>query len=241
MTLPPSSWPRLKEVFAAARALPADARPAYLAAACGGDEALRQEVESLLASDERAENFLESPAAVRRHQRDEEPRGSAHRAVPGRVADRRGRHGRGLSRPRHDAESRRRDQGPAAGRSPAIPSASPASSAKRSSSRRSIIPTSRRSTASKKSDGVHALVMELVEGPTLAERIAQGRDAPRRGAADREADRRGARSRARAGHHPSGSEAREHQGPRRTARSRCSTSGWRKPSLPHERRSGAIR
>ena len=48
------------------------------------------------------------------------------------------------------------------------------------------------------SDGTHALVMELVEGPTLADRIAQRTDPARRGAPDREADRRGARSRARA-------------------------------------------
>ena len=61
-------------------------------------------------------------------------------------------------------------------------------------------------------DGAHALVMELVEGEDLAQRIARGRDPARRGAADREADRRGARSRARAGHHPPRSEAREHQG-----------------------------
>ena len=62
---------------------------------------------------------------------------------------------------------------------------------------------------------MHALVMELVEGPTLAERIAQGADSARRGAADRAADRRGARGGARAGDHPSRSEAGEHQGPRR--------------------------
>ena len=58
--------------------------------------------------------------------------------------------------------------------------------------------------------------MELVEGEDL--RGAHRAGAPiaaRRGAADREADRRGARSRARAGHHPSRPEAREHQGPRR--------------------------
>jgi len=51
-------------VFADARALPASDRPAYLSAACAGNDALRQEVESLLASDERATSFLESPAMV---------------------------------------------------------------------------------------------------------------------------------------------------------------------------------
>jgi serine/threonine protein kinase len=51
-------------VFAGARALPASDRQAYLSAACAGNEVLRQEVESLLASDERAKSFLESPAVV---------------------------------------------------------------------------------------------------------------------------------------------------------------------------------
>ena len=60
---------------------------------------------------------------------------------------------------------------------------------------------------------VRALVMELVEGDDLAAHRAR-RDSTRRGAADREADRRRARSGARAGHHPSRSEAGEHQGPR---------------------------
>ena len=64
--LPPADdWARLKEVFAGARALSADSRPAYLAEACAGNEALRQEVESLLASDQRANSFLEAPAMVR--------------------------------------------------------------------------------------------------------------------------------------------------------------------------------
>ena len=65
MILPTDNWPRLKEVFAGARALPADRRPAYLAEACGGNDALREEVESLLASDQRAKSFLEAPAVVR--------------------------------------------------------------------------------------------------------------------------------------------------------------------------------
>ena len=46
------------------------------------------------------------------------------------------------------------------------------------------------------SDGVKALVMELVEGPTLADRIAQGPHSVRRGAADR-ASRSPTRSRPR--------------------------------------------
>jgi serine/threonine protein kinase len=64
VTLPPEAWPRLKEVFAGARALASDARPAYLAAACDGDAALRREVEMLLASHERAASFLETPAVL---------------------------------------------------------------------------------------------------------------------------------------------------------------------------------
>jgi eukaryotic-like serine/threonine-protein kinase len=65
VALPHDNWPRLKEVFAGARALPAARRPAYLAEACGGNDALREEVESLLASDQRAKSFLEAPAVVR--------------------------------------------------------------------------------------------------------------------------------------------------------------------------------
>jgi len=64
VTLVPEDWRRIKEVFAGARVLPASERQAYLSAACVGNEALRQEVESLLTSDERAKSFLESPAMV---------------------------------------------------------------------------------------------------------------------------------------------------------------------------------
>src|SRR5215218_298343 len=55
---------RLKEVFAGARVLPPERRSAYLAEGCAGDEALRQEVESLLASNELAGSFLEMPAVA---------------------------------------------------------------------------------------------------------------------------------------------------------------------------------
>ena len=60
-------------------------------------------------------------------------------------------------------------------------------------------------------DGVRGLVLELVEGATLAERLALGPAADPGGARRRAPDRRRARSRAREGHHPPRSEAGEHQ------------------------------
>ena len=60
-----------------------------------------------------------------------------------------------------------------------------------------------------------ALVLELVEGPTLADRIAEGPIPLADADTDREADRGSSGRRAPAGHHPSRSEAGEHQGPRR--------------------------
>src|SRR5690349_20424832 len=60
----PQEWPRVKELFEAARVLPADARPEFLAAACGGDDGLRHEVETLLVSHEGAASFLETPALL---------------------------------------------------------------------------------------------------------------------------------------------------------------------------------
>ncbi len=67
-------------------------------------------------------------------------------------------------------------------------------------------------------DGVRALVLELVEGPTLADRIARGPIPLDEALAIARQIARGARGRARSRHHPSRSEAGEHQAPRRTAR-----------------------
>jgi len=63
MTIPPGRWADVKTIFNAAVALDGPARTAYLAAACAGDLALRQHVDSLLASHEQAQSFLEIAAA----------------------------------------------------------------------------------------------------------------------------------------------------------------------------------
>jgi eukaryotic-like serine/threonine-protein kinase len=56
-------WPRVREVFEQALALPAADRSAYVAAVCAGQPSLGHEVERLLESHGRAAGFLSTPAA----------------------------------------------------------------------------------------------------------------------------------------------------------------------------------
>ena len=52
-------WEKVKEVFSAALELPANEREAFLMESCGADEAVRGEVQSLLAAHEEPKNVLE--------------------------------------------------------------------------------------------------------------------------------------------------------------------------------------
>src|SRR5688500_16433393 len=54
---------KAREVFVAALRTTADHREAYVAAACGAHEALRQRVKALLAAHDQAGSFLDAPAA----------------------------------------------------------------------------------------------------------------------------------------------------------------------------------
>ena len=58
--------------------------------------------------------------------------------------------------------------------SPRTPSGSPDSRARRACSPRSTIPTSSTIHGFEEAEGVRALVLELVEGDTLADRVARG-------------------------------------------------------------------
>jgi serine/threonine protein kinase len=62
MTDERSRWPRVKEIFQSALECAPDQRPAYLRDACGDDVALRNDVESLLAAHADAGSFAEGAA-----------------------------------------------------------------------------------------------------------------------------------------------------------------------------------
>src|SRR5437870_4976196 len=55
-------WQQVNDLFQLAAERAPEERTTFLQTACQGDEGLRREVESLIASYERAENFIESPA-----------------------------------------------------------------------------------------------------------------------------------------------------------------------------------
>jgi eukaryotic-like serine/threonine-protein kinase len=62
----PERWQQVKELFNAALERDPAERDAFLAEACAGDRALREEVASLLAEEEQLGSFIAAPAAARR-------------------------------------------------------------------------------------------------------------------------------------------------------------------------------
>src|SRR3989442_12290350 len=58
----PDRWQQVEELYHAALERPAGARADYLRSACDDDDELYREVESLLALQSKAENFIEKPA-----------------------------------------------------------------------------------------------------------------------------------------------------------------------------------
>lgn len=59
--LTPERWQQIRSVFERALEVPPEARPALLAELCAGDDALRSEIDRLLAADARAHRLLEAP------------------------------------------------------------------------------------------------------------------------------------------------------------------------------------
>ncbi|MEQ1912195.1 MAG: hypothetical protein ABMA15_25470 [Vicinamibacterales bacterium] len=74
--MPPERFVRIESLYHAALSRSAGERAAFLEDACSGDEALRREVESLLAQPTLESNVLNSPAAVRVEREPTEARAS---------------------------------------------------------------------------------------------------------------------------------------------------------------------
>lgn len=75
-------WQRVKALYHSALKIPADQRVAFLEDSCAGDTSLREEVESLIARESEAMDFMEASAfEVAARQIAQEP-GALHDWVP---------------------------------------------------------------------------------------------------------------------------------------------------------------
>jgi serine/threonine protein kinase len=57
-------WQRIEELYQAALQVPQNRRAQFVAEACAGNDLLRREIESLLKQEDRAKNFMETPALM---------------------------------------------------------------------------------------------------------------------------------------------------------------------------------
>ena len=166
----------ISRLFHAALERPPDERRAFVAQACAGDDALQHEIESLLRYHSNASGFLETPAVVIETNVPSEPAGIVGRQLgPYQIVALLGSGGMG-------EVYRARDR--KLGRDVAIKVLHPRFTADRE--RRARFSREARLLATlshphigaiyglEESDGLSALVLELVEGPTLADRLANG-------------------------------------------------------------------
>ena len=173
------NWERIRALFHAALEQPADARAAFLSSACQGDESLRREVESLLAAHGTADGFLESPAINLDGSRFAV---ASPEIQPGdhvgnfEVISALGAGGMGEVYRARDAKLRREV---AVKLLPRALADDPQRLARFERESRVLAALNHPNIATihsiEHADGRHALVMELVEGPTLADRLKHHR------------------------------------------------------------------
>src|SRR4051794_19717771 len=63
--MPHDNWERVREIFHSALSCEPEERQSFVNEACGKDESLRAEVESLLSSYDAADGFMETPAVAK--------------------------------------------------------------------------------------------------------------------------------------------------------------------------------
>ena len=183
-------WPRVKALFQAAVERPADERDAFLAAATGDDAALRREVESLLTSDTSDDSFLDrlpvasasvlaDPLAVLPPSMDPTPShtvlAAGRRVGPYEIVAPLGAGGMGEV---YRARDTKLNRVVALKVLPERFALDPERSARFAREAQLLAMLNHPNIAAlyglEESNGAQALVLELVDGPTLADRIALG-------------------------------------------------------------------
>jgi Tol biopolymer transport system component/tRNA A-37 threonylcarbamoyl transferase component Bud32 len=165
----------LEQICQAALERPVAARAGFLAEACGGDEGLRREAESLLARESAAASFLEAPAlaVAARTMSTDTPALTAGRQIgPFTIVARLGSGGMGEVYRARDATLRREV---AIKVLPTIFTSDPDRLGRFEREARVLASLNHPNIATihgiEHVDGIHALILEVVEGETLAERL----------------------------------------------------------------------
>jgi predicted Ser/Thr protein kinase len=159
--LTPERWARVKEVFGEAFELAVAARPAFLDSACEGDAELRADVERLL--EESESDSLHSPASGILKLASELRPGDA--VAHYRIESRLGEGGMGVVYKAADSRL---------GRSVALKVVKAEFGSRSQREARAVAALNHPNICTIHDVGPNYLVMELIEGPTLAERIATG-------------------------------------------------------------------
>jgi eukaryotic-like serine/threonine-protein kinase len=171
---------RIERIYHEALELDARARSAFLAEACGGDENLRREVESLLAYEHSAEDFIESPAlevAAKLMVQNQDPGVAGQSINQYNVLSRLGAGGMGEV---YLAEDTRLQRRVALKFLPAHFTQDARYLQRFKQEARTIAALSHPNVCMihevvETGEGRHCIVMEYVDGTTLRDRIAQGR------------------------------------------------------------------
>src|SRR5262245_45162151 len=193
----PELWPRVEELFHAALDLSPDARPAFLEKACGEDAGLRRHVELLISKDEHAGSLLEKPIladVVPQHENEDSslPTSAVNRASaganPSRIGTRVGTYefvsllGAGGMGEVYRAHDRKLRRDVAIKVLPAVVANDPSRVSRFQREARTLAALNHPYIGAiyglEETDNGYALVLELIEGPTLAQRLANGRRIP---------------------------------------------------------------
>jgi Tol biopolymer transport system component/predicted Ser/Thr protein kinase len=168
-------WQQVERLYHLALEQEADSRVSFLARACEGDETLRQEVESLLAAAAGDDAFLEKPAvqvAAKDFAQDDLRWSMAGKTISHyRVIEKIGAGGMGSV---YRASDTRLNREVAVKVLPSAFALEPDRMARFEREAQVLASLNHPGIAAIYGVEERALVMELVEGPTLAERIAQG-------------------------------------------------------------------